>query len=413
MLRKLKRIGLKQARNAARLLARKPVTLTPLVSMTLNDGDVSLARNLLNGRDEWFRSDATVKKYESDFAAWNGSRFSFAFMSGRVALSALIHGLALQRGDQIIVPGYTCVVVPNACRFAGIDVTYCDIELETYGLDAACFEKLITPRTAAVILHHLYGLVSRDLGTILEIARNHGIKVIEDCAQATGAEFAGQKVGTFGDAAFYSSERSKMQNTIMGGVAVTDSPAIAARVQEYYDAAAFPDPQWVDKLLHNVLLDYYRFAHPQRWILAEWAEYRYRDKLLISTTKQEQRGIRPANYGCRMPPPIAALALNQLSRANAYIERRRQQARQWDLWCESTSFRKPLEVERAKSVYLRYPVLVPPHRKKNTDWLTEELAIEPGTWFVSNLHPSNQVVKGCPNANLAVAQCINLPTLLS
>ena len=77
------------------------------------------------------------------FAKWNGSKYAFAFMGGRVALSSCIYALDLQPGDEVILPGYTCVVVPNAFQFADIKTKFCDIELDTYGLDASLIEEKI------------------------------------------------------------------------------------------------------------------------------------------------------------------------------------------------------------------------------------------------------------------------------
>src|SRR3989304_4500748 len=131
-------------------------------------------------------------------ARGNVSRHAFAFLGGRVALSACIHALGLAPGDEVILPGYTCVVVPNAFHYAGVRTVYADIELETYGLDAARAEEKITPNTRAILLHHMYGLVCRDYEDILALARRRGIRVIEDCAQSTGAGFGCAKGGDRG-----------------------------------------------------------------------------------------------------------------------------------------------------------------------------------------------------------------------
>src|SRR5689334_7861238 len=120
-----------QWQNVQRAIRGERLTVPSLGSMTLDADDVSVARAWLRARSCWGSRD-TVARYEREFAHWNGSRHAFAFMSGRVALSACIHALALAPGDEVVLPGYTCVVVRNAFRFAGIATTYSDIELDTY-----------------------------------------------------------------------------------------------------------------------------------------------------------------------------------------------------------------------------------------------------------------------------------------
>lgn len=400
-----------QQANLMAVLSGLPLNTPSLGGMTLDWDDVTLAREWLVNRTDWYEKDA-VSRYETEFAKWNGSRYAFAFMGGRVALSACLHALNFRPDDEVILPGYTCVVVPNAFHYAGIKTVYCDIELDTYGLDASRIEAHITPKTRAIALHHLYGLVCRDYELILDVARRHGLKVIEDCAHSTGAEFHGAKVGNRGDVAFYSSEGSKVFNTIQGGIAVTNDDQLADRLRGYYDQAAHPTPELIDKQLHNVILGYYQQKHPQRWWRGDLIELLFGDKSLVSTTPEEERGIRPRDYGSRMPAPIAALGLNQLSKIDRYNAQRRETALRWERWCEANGYRKPLVTLDSSPVYLRYPVLVEPRKKQDRSWARSELGVSAGVWFVTNIHPVSWPVDGCPNANVAVAQCINFPCLL-
>ena len=350
-----------------------------------------------------------VAWYETEFARWNGSEYAFAFMAGRVALSACIYALALKPGDEVILPAYTCVVVANAFKYAGIKTVYCDIELDTYGLDIQQLEDKVTFKTRAVLLQHLYGVVCRDYEAILGFAKRNKLKVIEDCAHATGAEYKGIKVGNRGDVAFYSSNRSKVFTTIEGGIAVTNHEAINKRLQTFYNRAILPNENLINKLLHNVFLDYYSFKHPRRSVLEKCIWIQYGDKYHVSTSDEEQSGEYPPNYIARMPAPIAALGLNQLRKIDKYNDLRRQTAKRWDGWCEKNNYRKPLVIADSTPVFLRYPVLIEPEKKADTAWAVKELGVELGVWFVSNLHPTKLTVSGCPNAEMAVKQCVNFP----
>lgn len=399
-----------QAKNIVKLILGQSITTPSLGSMTLDNDDVVIANKQLKNRKNWF-SDNYTKEYENTFSKWNGSRYAFAFMGGRVALSACIYALGLKSDDEVILPGYTCVVVPNAFHFAGIKTIYSDIELDTYGLDSALIEGKITAKTKAILLHHLYGLVCRDYEKIIAIARKHKLYVIEDCAHSTGAIFKDRKVGNLGDVAFYSSEQSKIFNTIQGGMAGTNNDLLAKRLKDYYDHASYPNAKLIDKQLYSVRINYYSFKDPQRWWMGDIMRFLYKDKIIISTTKEEEQGIKPRYYGCKMPSPIAAIGLNQLKKIDEYNQKRRNTSHKWDKWCESHGYKKPVIIPYSKPVFLRYPVMVEPEKKRDISWANKELGLTLGVWFESNIHPISKQVKGCPNADKAVRQCINFPTL--
>ncbi len=405
------RIVYHQIKNLFEIFRGGSLTYYSLGSTMLDKDDVRIARRWLYSKKNW-NNTKIVTKYEKEFTDWNGSKYAFAFMGGRVALSACIYALNMQHGDEVILPGYTCVVVPNAFHFAGVKTVYSDIELDTYGLDASFIEDKITSKTKAIMLHHLYGLVCRDYEKIIKIAKFHNLKVIEDCTQSTGAEYNGRKIGNLGDVSFYSNEQSKVFTTIQGGLAVTNNDLLAVRLREYYDQASYPDAELVDKQLHSVIINYYSCKDSQRWWKGDLIRLLYRDKIIISTTKEEEAGIEPIYYGRKMSAPIAAIGLNQLKKIDIYNQKRRETAKKWDKWCNDYGYKKPVIVPNSIPVYLRYPVMVEPKKKRDTFWAKKELGINLGVWFVSNIHPTSWQIDGCPNANSAVKQCVNFPTIL-
>jgi dTDP-4-amino-4,6-dideoxygalactose transaminase len=215
-----------------------------------------------------------------------------------------------------------------------------------------------------------------------------------------------------GDVAIYSSEQSKVFTTIQGGMAVTNDNLLAERLKEYYNQADYPNVELIDKQLHSVIINYYLYKDPQRWWKGDLMSFRYKDKIIISTTKEEEQGIKPSYYGKKMPSPIAAIGLNQLKKIDHYNEQRRETAKIWDKWCENNGYKKPLIIQNSIPVYLRYPVMVEPEKKSDTSWAYKELGVSLGVWFVSNIHPADWLVEGCSNADRAVKQCINFPGLI-
>lgn len=374
---------------------------------TLGPTDVHLAEAALAAPGTW--SDETpLRKFESEFAAWNGSRAAYGFFGARVALSAAVQALGLRPGDEVILPGYTCIVVPNALRFAGLVPVYADIELDSYGLDASRLAHHVTPRTKAILLQHLYGLVARDYEATVEFARTHGLAVIEDCAQATGATFGGQKVGTRGDVAIYSLEKTKVLTTIMGGLATAQRADVAEGLATAQAAMPAPDATVVRQLLHSVTFYHARAHHPDSPKLPAlraacgggWT----------STTQAELDGQRPADYGRRLPAAVAEIGRSQLQRVDGFNAHRRRNARRWDDWCDAEGYKKPRVVDGSVPVFLRYPVLVDPAFKCDRSW-ARRLGVRLGDWFNGQLHPVKVALPGCPNAQVAVDRCVNLPTL--
>jgi perosamine synthetase len=198
-------------------------------------------------------------------------------------------------------------------------------------------------------------------------------------------------------------------STVEGGVAVTNDPAVGGRLAAFYAATSYPAEALIEKLLQNVLLDYYSFKHPKRLVLEEWTFNTFNPYYYYSTSIEEYNRICPAGYFARMPAPLAALGRNQLRKIDRYNELRRETARYWDTWCDDHNYRKPLVIDGSLPVFVRYPVLVEAEKKMDTTWAVDELGVELGVWFTSNLHPAKFEVSDCPNADKAVRQCVNFP----
>ena len=405
-----RRVIRSQATLVRNVLRGWPVVYTGASGMTIDEDDIALAARLLAVAGAW-DDPAPVDAFERQFAEWNGSHSAFAFASGRVALAAAIAALDLSAGGEVVVPAYTCVVVANAIRAAGLTPVFADIELETYGLDKDALRGAMSSRTRAVIVQHLYGFVARDLESVVEIARRGGACVIEDCAQATGAGYRGRKVGGFGDVGIFSGDPSKPFTCIQGGVATANDEAVGARLATIRAAAPVHDAAAIAQRLRNVELNYVMHKDPQRWWKAELAWRRRGGDYLYGIPPAEIAGAPPADAGFRMAAPIAALAAHQLRKLDHYNDRRRSNAGRWAAWCRDHNFDGPLTVPGSEPIVLRYPALVTPAMKRDLRWAYRTLGVVPGTWFVSHLHPAPGILPGVPNATRAVEQCINFPTL--
>lgn len=172
-----------------------------------------------------------VKAFEQSFAAYCGTDYAVGVNSGTDALILALRALNVGAGDEVITVSHTAVATIAAIIASGATPVLVDIEPAYYTMDPEGFKRAITSKTKAVIPVHLYGQ-SADMDTIMTIARKHGLFVIEDCAQATGATFKGKRVGSIGDAGCFSFYPTKNLGAIGdGGMVVTGSAKLAQRIR--------------------------------------------------------------------------------------------------------------------------------------------------------------------------------------
>ena len=169
--------------------------------------------------------------FEKEFAAWVGVGHAVGVANGTDALHLALRALGVGHGDEVITVSHTAVATAAAVTLAGAVPVLCDIEADTFTLDPALIERLITTRTRAIIAVHLYGQAA-DMDAILEIAKRRGLPVIEDCAQAHGARYQGRRVGTMGVLACFSFYPTKNLGAIGdGGAVATSDDALGAKLR--------------------------------------------------------------------------------------------------------------------------------------------------------------------------------------
>lgn len=193
-------------------------------------------RGSLAGPDE---AVALVQKFERDFAAYLGVPHAIALASGRLSLRLILEGLKRDGRDQVIVPAYTDESVPGAVVSAGLTPVFVDVHFPDGNLSPERVREKIGSRTLAVIATHLFGRPC-DLDAVGNLCAEHGTHLLEDCAHSLGAEYCGQKVGSFGTAAFFSFAETKPFTTFGGGMVVTNNRRLAAEIR--LRGAEFPSP---------------------------------------------------------------------------------------------------------------------------------------------------------------------------
>jgi perosamine synthetase len=177
-----------------------------------------------------------IDDFEKAFASYCGARHAVAVSNGTVALHLSLVALGIGPGDEVVVPDLTFVATANAVRHAGATPVIVDVERDTLCMDPALFERAITRRTKAVIPVHLYGHPA-DMDRICAIAKDRGIAVVEDGAEAHGATIGTRRVGSFGDCSAFSFYANKLITTGEGGMIATSDDELAARLRYLRDHA--------------------------------------------------------------------------------------------------------------------------------------------------------------------------------
>ena len=173
-------------------------------------------------------SGKEVKEFEKEFAQYLGVKHAVAVANGTAALDVALKALKIKPGDEVITTPFTFIASANAILFQGAKPVFADIDPKTFNLDPNEVLEKITDKTKAIVVVHLYGQPA-DMKAFKDIAEDYKLYLIEDCAQAHGAEFEGQKGGTFGDIAAFSFYPTKNMTTGEGGMVVTNNDELAKR----------------------------------------------------------------------------------------------------------------------------------------------------------------------------------------
>lgn len=181
--------------------------------------------------------DSECSALENEYKSFLNTKYALAVNSGTSALVCALVACGAGPGDEVIIPAYTWVATAAAVAMLGAVPVLCEID-ESLTLDPQDFARCITPRTKAVIVVHMRG-ISAAMDEIMQIAKEHGIRVIEDAAQANGGVYKDRMLGSIGDAGCFSLQQAKVITTGEGGMLVTDSEELWQRAVLYHDGAGY------------------------------------------------------------------------------------------------------------------------------------------------------------------------------
>jgi perosamine synthetase len=177
-----------------------------------------------------------ISKFEEGFSKYCGAKYGIATTSGTTALHLALAAAGVKEGDEVIIPDLTMIATPNSVRYCGAKPILVDSDRYTWNMDPEKIEEKITNRTKVIMPVHLYGHPC-DMDLILEIAEKHNLLVIDDAAEAHGAEYKGRKIGSIGDMSCFSFYSNKIIACGEGGMIVTNNEELAEKARKLKDQA--------------------------------------------------------------------------------------------------------------------------------------------------------------------------------
>jgi perosamine synthetase len=357
-----------------------------------------------------------IEDYQRAFARFFGVERAFAFWKGRVALYALLRALDVGPGDEVIVPGYTCVMNVNPIKYVGARPIYVDIEPDTFNIDVNLLKEKITSKTKVIIAQHTYGYPCR-MDAIMDIAGRAGVSVIEDCCLAFGSKYKGRTAGTFGRAAYFSFQWNKPYTTGLGGMVITSDTDLAGRIESLQEQEMCSPSSREVLMLWLELVAYRLFVYPRTTALAQNL-FRYLTKkgAVIGSSNAAEFEPRKAEDFFKGASAMQARAgLRQLSNIERNISHRINMALLYDRLLESEGWKsRNYDRDTMQPVLVRYPVRITEKQKALAK--AAKAGVELGSWFECPLHPIETPLTSydyelamCPEAEKASREVVNLP----
>lgn len=277
----------------------------------------------------------TVTDFEMAFAAYVGTDSGIATTSGTTALEVALRSLGIGTGDEVITTAWSFIASTNSIIYTGARPVFADIDENTFNIDLDLLEEALIahPGAKAMLIVHLFGRPC-DMDRITALARKYDVKLIEDCAQAHGAEWKGKKVGSFGDAAAFSFYPTKNMTTGEGGIVLTNA-----------------------------------------------AETERNARLLINHGMERRYYHDAVGYNYRMTNIAAAIGLEQLKRLDGFNEARRANAKRYSVGIKNPLVERPLEQDGSKHVYHQYTIKVKDGRRDDLIKLFEDAGIGYGVFY--------------------------------
>jgi perosamine synthetase len=340
----------------------------------------------------------------------------FLYWKGRVALYALLKAAGIGPGDEVILSGLTCVVVPNAIKYLGAKPVYLDVNPETYNPSFQSYREAISSRTRVLIIQNTFGL-SSDVDKIAELARKEGLITIEDCTHGFGGTFRNKPNGSYCDAAIYSTQWNKPYSTGIGGFCVINNRDLLDKIRSINEMLIKPGLK--ESMILSLLIWSRKtlITNQTYWFLRKIYRKLSATGIVIGSSQGEelQSPVIPNGFFKAVSMVQIRNGLKSIRRLDNMLLKRKECGIAYSDFLKSNNKKFVSEKFWDDHSFLVYPILVKDREGFNK--MAEIGQIRTGDWFVSPLHPikSNFFIwdldeKNVPNASFLSKHLVNLPT---
>lgn len=298
---------------------------TPITALPISTREIlTLAEKVVTIRTV---NGTEIEKFENELAQYLDSSKVFSFNTGRTALYVSLKALGLNAGDEVIVPAYTCAIVFEAVLRLGLKPLTVDVNPETYNIDPAQIPKVISQKTKAIVAVHLFGCPC-EMDAIAGMAKTHGLFLIEDVAQALGAEYHAKKAGSFGDLSLFSLGPGKSLTGGEGGALSVNNESLVDSVAKIHAQLPNPDWKWVLHVIRNIVaMKTFSNSRLYPLVKAQVEEsVKNTDDMIVQNClallKSELNPLFPTINPAKMPNLSAAVSRKQLTRLDEFNEKR-------------------------------------------------------------------------------------------
>jgi len=343
----------------------------------------------------------------------------FFYWKGRVALYAILKSLNLEIDDEVILPAFTCVVVPNAIFYAGLKPVYVDISPTTLNMQVGSIENKITNRTKIIICQNTFGL-SSDIEEILVLAKKYNLITIEDCTHGFGGFYNGKPNGSYCDAAFFSTQWNKPFSTGIGGFLLVNNENIISKIIKLESSKV--NPAFGEKYILQSLiyLKKYIINKYTEWPLTRLYRLLSKKNLILGSNQGEELNskITPQDYFKDISNIQINTGIKSLKKIKSLNRLRKENAARYTefLLMNKKNYVNPDLFPN--HMFLKYPLIV---KDRNIFFnLALKSNITLGDWFLSPLHPIKSgfekwdfIKSEYPIATAISEKILNLPTDLA
>jgi perosamine synthetase len=318
-----------------------------------------------------------IKQYENIISQTINSKRIFTFASGRMGFYTILKAIDIQKDDEVIIPSFTCVVVPNAILYSGAKPIYSDIKDDDFNIDVSKIEQLITPKTKVLYAQHTFGQMC-NINAIKQIAQKYNLIVIEDTAGALGAKLENQYAGTIGDFGYFSTDRTKVVNTGLGGIVSVNNKKYIKNFDEIYSDIPYLSDSLTKKIgktfVLNILTLNPYFYWVGKFINAILSKFKIMAYLLDEPFIKKEK-IQNYPYPARLSTLLAKIGISQFESLNDNLDNRKKVANYYN---DILNIYTEEYMQSDENIFLRYSFLV-----NNRDYWENKFSskIDLSIWF--------------------------------